>query len=151
MHDGFAGGAFLAAGGGLIGVATAGSIRGLGVVIPASIAWRTAQQVLEHGSVKRGYLGIAGQSITLPEHQRSGVDRDRALLVIAVTPGAAAAQAGVMVGDILMALDDAPIDSPETLMDLLATTGAGHRSRLRLLRGGSPIELAVTIGERPAP
>jgi S1-C subfamily serine protease len=151
MHDGFAGGAFLAADGALIGIATAASIRGLGVVIPASIAWRTARQVLEHGRVKRGYLGIAGQSITLPEHQRGGVDRDRALLVIGVTPGAAAAQAGVMVGDIVVALDDASIDSPETLMDLLAATGAGHRSTLRLLRGGSPIEVAVTIGERPAP
>jgi S1-C subfamily serine protease len=151
MHDGFAGGAFLAAGGGLIGIATAGSIRGLGVVIPASIAWRTARQVLEHGSVKRGYLGIAGQSIALPEHQRGGLDRDRALLVVAVTPGAAAAQAGVMVGDILVALGDTAIDSSEALMDLLATTGAGRRSTLRLLRGGSPIELAITVGERPAP
>ena len=47
MHDGVAGGAFLDTAGGLIGIATAAAIRGLGVVIPASIAWRTAATVLE--------------------------------------------------------------------------------------------------------
>src|SRR5262245_21141681 len=57
MHDGFSGGAFLAVDGGLLGVTTAASIRGLGVVIPAGIAWRTAATLAEHGSLKRGYLG----------------------------------------------------------------------------------------------
>jgi len=67
MHDGFAGGAFLSASGGLVGIATASAIRGLGVVIPAAIAWKTAATVLEHGSLKRGYLGLAGQPVSLPE------------------------------------------------------------------------------------
>src|SRR4029078_1337492 len=58
MHDGFSGGAFLDTSGGLIGVATASAIRGLGIVIPAAIAWKTAATVLEHGSLKRGYLGL---------------------------------------------------------------------------------------------
>src|SRR5438445_6216639 len=53
MHGGFAGGAFLDTAGGLIGIATAASIRGLGVVIPAPIAWKTAATVLEHGGLKR--------------------------------------------------------------------------------------------------
>ena len=61
MHDGFAGGAFIDTSGGLLGITTAAAIRGLGVVIPASIAWKTAATVLEHGHSKRGYLGIAGQ------------------------------------------------------------------------------------------
>ena len=80
MHDGFAGGAFLDAGGGLIGIATAASIRGLGVVIPTAIAWKAAAMVLEHGRVKRGYLGVAGQSVALPEHQRGSTGRDHGLL-----------------------------------------------------------------------
>src|SRR5437660_1418202 len=56
MHDGFAGGAFLDTEGGLVGIATASAIRGLGVVIPSSIAWKTAPPVLEHGGLKRGFL-----------------------------------------------------------------------------------------------
>src|SRR5881397_1719435 len=57
MHDGFAGGAFIDTTGRAIGIATAAEIRGLGVVIPASIAWKTAAALLEHGRVRRGYLG----------------------------------------------------------------------------------------------
>jgi S1-C subfamily serine protease len=71
MHDGFAGGAFVDTTGALVGVTTATEIRGLGVVIPASIAWPTAAHILEHGRSKRGYLGIAGQTVPLPEPQAS--------------------------------------------------------------------------------
>src|SRR5258706_310583 len=67
MHEGFSGGAFLDTEGKLLGVATAISIRGLGVVIPAGIAWAAAATLLEHGSLKRGYLGIVGQSVGVPE------------------------------------------------------------------------------------
>jgi S1-C subfamily serine protease len=150
MHDGFAGGAFLDTGGGLIGITTAASIRGLGVVIPAAIAWKTAASLLEHGQLKRGYLGIAGQPVTLPEQQRGSSGREHGLLALAVTPGGPAARAGVFVGDVLLAFDDTPIESPEELMDLLLATGAGHGARLQLLRGAAPVELAVTVGERPA-
>jgi S1-C subfamily serine protease len=72
MHDGFAGGAFVDTAGGLLGIATSTEIRGTTVVIPASIAWATVAGVIEHGSLKRGYVGIAGQPVALPEGQRSG-------------------------------------------------------------------------------
>jgi S1-C subfamily serine protease len=149
MHDGFAGGAFLDTGGGLIGVATATSIRGLGVIIPASIAWNAAASVLEHGRVKRGYLGIAGQTVTLPEHQRGNTGRERGLLTLTLTPGGPAAQAGMLVGDILLGVDQTSIESPEELMDLMMATAAGHSARLQLLRAATPTELTVKIGERP--
>jgi S1-C subfamily serine protease len=55
MHDGFAGGAFVDTGGELLGITTASTIRGLGVVIPAGIAWTTAQHLLEHGGLKRAF------------------------------------------------------------------------------------------------
>src|SRR6059058_4561432 len=84
MHDGFAGGAFVDTSGALIGVATAASIRGTGVVIPAAIAWKTAATVLEHGQLKRGYLGVAGQPVRLPDNQLAD-GREEALLVVGVT------------------------------------------------------------------
>jgi S1-C subfamily serine protease len=147
MHDGFAGGAFLDADGGLIGVATSSSIRGLGVIIPAAIAWRAAAAVMERGRIKRGYLGVAGQPVALPAHQRS-TDQEHALLIVSVTASGPAADAGVLVGDVLLAMDDTAIESPEELLDLLMTTGAGHTARLHLLRGGAPTDLSVKIGER---
>ena len=150
MHDGFAGGAFVDVSGGLIGVATSAAIRGTGVVIPASIAWQTAATVLEHGHLKRGYLGIAGQPVQLAEHQRAAIGRGDALLVVAVTTGSPAAAAGVLVGDVLLELDGRPISSPEDLLDLLAGDLVGRAATLRLLRGGTATDVAVTIGERPA-
>jgi S1-C subfamily serine protease len=134
----------------LIGVTTAASIRGLGVVIPATIAWKTAATVLEHGRLQRGYLGILGQSVALPESQREIAGRGQALLVAGVTAGSPAAGAGVLVGDLLIALNGAPIESPENLMDELMGIAIGGAASLRVLRGGTVADVAVTIGARPS-
>jgi len=148
MHDGFSGGALLDARGGLLGIATSTEIRGTTVVIPASIAWATAATVLEHGGLKRGYLGIAGQPVQLPEHQRAG-DRTSALLVVGVTGNSPAAAAGILVGDILTDLDGEAIESPEDLLDRLVGDRVGRQVKIRVLRGGASTELPVTVGERP--
>jgi len=149
MHDGFAGGAFLDTAGGLIGIATAASIRGLGVVIPAAIAWKTAATVLEHGSLKRGFLGLAGQPVALPESQQSADGREQALLVVGVTAGSPAATAGVLVGDVLLEFDGHPVEAPEQLLDLLLGDRVGKAVPLKVLRGGALTQLMVTVGERP--
>lgn len=149
MHDGFAGGAFIDTTGALLGITTASAIRGLSVVIPAAIAWKAAQELLEHGQMKRGYIGIAGQPVRLPEGQRAE-GREEALLVCGVVDGGPAAKAGVLVGDVMLALDGQPIASPDDLLDRLAGTRIGNTAKVRVLRGGAPHELAVTIGQRSA-
>lgn len=148
VHEGFAGGAFVNTDGELLGVTTSTKIRGTTVIIPASIAWTTVANVLEHGSLKRGYLGIAGQPVALPEAQRSG-DRTTALLVVGVSPDTPAASAGVLVGDLIVELDGHAVASPEDLFDLLAGDRVGRQVTLRVIRGGALVELPVTIGERP--
>jgi S1-C subfamily serine protease len=77
MHEGFSGGAFLDASGALVGMTTAAAIRGFGVVIPAAIVWKTAAHILEHGGSARGYLGIVGQPVRLPEGQAGAGARPR--------------------------------------------------------------------------
>jgi S1-C subfamily serine protease len=149
MHDGFAGGAFVDTNGGLLGIATAAAIRGLGVVIPTAIAWKTVGTVLEHGRMKRGYLGIAGQPVSLPENQRVE-GRAEAVLIVAVTDTSPAAVGGVLVGDLLIALDGHPVESPQDLMDRLLDTQVGRPVSLRVLRGGAAVDVTVTVGERPA-
>ena len=149
MHDGFAGGAFIDTNGALLGITTASTIRGLGVVIPAGIAWSTTQHVLEHGGLKRGYLGIAGQPVRLPEAQRVG-EVEEGLLVVAVSADAPAVRAGILVGDVILAADGQNIGSPEELLDWLTGDRVGKAATLRLLRGGKPTEVSVTIGERRA-
>jgi S1-C subfamily serine protease len=158
MHDGFAGGAFVDASGGLIGVATASAIRGLGIVIPASIAWQTAAALQQHGQIKRGYLGIASQPVQVPDWHRDGASTDSrdaadarvsALLVVHVTPGSPAAAAGVLVGDVIIEFDGQRVESPEDLLDLLVGERVGRQVALQLLRGGTPAAVTITVGERP--
>jgi len=149
MHDGFAGGAFVDTTGRLTGIATAVEIRGLGVVIPARIAWQAAKSLLEHGRLERGYLGIAGQAVHLSETQRQAENREDALLVVGVTPGSPAAAAGVLVGDLLLDFDEHAIASPEDLLDLLAGDRVGRAVPLRTLRGTSSLTATVTVGKRP--
>ena len=148
MHDGFAGGAFVDTAGRAIGVATAAEIRGLGVIIPASIAWKTAATLLEHGRVKRGYLGLAGQPVRLSDRQRGADVREQALLVVGITPSAPADAAGLLVGDVMLDFDGHPVESPEDLLDLLLGDRAGRSVPVRLLRGGAVQEVTLTVAER---
>jgi S1-C subfamily serine protease len=148
MHDGFAGGAFVDTGGRLIGMTTATEIRGLGVVIPSSIAWKTAAAVLQHGGLKRGYLGLAGQPVQLSGAQRGEHTPEHALLVVGVTPGSPSADAGLMVGDVLVEFDGHSVRSPEDLLDLLVEERIGRTVPLSVLRGAAAIDVMLTVGER---
>jgi S1-C subfamily serine protease len=148
MHDGFAGGAFIATDGRAIGITTAAEIRGLGVVIPAAIAWKTAATLVEHGRLKRGYLGLAGQPVRLAEQHRGADGREQALLVVGLTPKGPADAAGLLVGDIMLDFDGHAVESPEDLLDLLFGDRVGRNVPVRVLRGGVPHEISVRVGER---
>jgi S1-C subfamily serine protease len=146
MHRGFAGGAFVTPDGRLLGVATGAAIRGLGVVIPASIAWTSVAGILQHGRARRGYLGVAGQRVEIPPAQRGADDPASAVLVLQVREGSPAERAGLLVGDLLLGLDDVRLSSPDRLLEALAGR-AGQPATLRLLRGGVATEVRVEIGE----
>jgi len=148
MHEGFAGGALLGTDGRLLGVTTAASIRGFGVVIPAGLAWSTAAEVLRRGTLKRGYLGIAAQPARVSERQKGAAGVDRALLVVDVKPGTPADEAGLLVGDLLLSVDGRALSSPDELFDLLVGDRVGKSVGARVLRGGVVTDLAVTAAER---
>jgi S1-C subfamily serine protease len=150
MHDGFSGGAFLDTDGRLIGIATAARIRGLGVVIPAAITLGAVTMVLEHGRPRRGYLGVAGQPVTLPEAQRpAAAGRDSALVVVNVQRESPAEAAGMLIGDVLVDFDGHAVESPDDLLDLLVGSRVGASVPVRILRGGQAMTLTVVVGERP--
>jgi S1-C subfamily serine protease len=146
MHDGFAGAAFADPSGALIGICTGSQIRGFGVVIPAAIAWSAATDVLTHGQRRRGYLGIAGQPVQLSERQRGPQGPERGVLVVGITSGSPAEAAGVLVGDILVDFDSRAIESPDDLLEALATDCIDRQLAVRVIRGASREELLVTIG-----
>lgn len=147
MHDGFAGGGLFDAAGRLTGLSTASAIRGFAVAIPASIAWAAASQVLTSGTPRRGFLGVAVQPVTLPATQGPEA-RERALVVLGVTPDSPAATAGIIVGDVLLDFDGRATESADDLLDLLANGRAGKSVAARVLRGGTPREIHVVVAER---
>jgi len=151
MHSGFAGGALAAASGQLIGITTAAEIRGLGVVIPADIAWKTAATLAEHGTLKRGYLGVAGQTVRLPERQRGKDERATGLLVVAVSAESPAEIGGILVGDVITTFDRHPVASSVDLLELLQGDRVGRAVPVGILRGAEAVELSVTVGSRATP
>ena len=148
MHEGFAGGAVIDASGRVLGVGTSAQIRGLAVVIPAAIAWKSIAHVLEHGRPRTGFLGVSGQPVRLAERQRGAGGRDRGLLVVGVTPDGPADSSGVLVGDVILDLDNQPVGSADDLLNLLTSDRVGRNVPLRVLRGGALSEITVTIKER---
>lgn len=149
MHEGFAGGPLLDTSGGVLGISTAATIRGLAVVIPAAIAWKTAADLIAHGSPRRGFIGVAGQQVRLTGPQREQAQQETALLVIGVTAGSPAERAGVLVGDVILEFDGKPVRSAEDLLDLLHGRTPGSAAALRVLRGDQRRDLTITVGERP--
>jgi S1-C subfamily serine protease len=145
VHDGFAGGPFVDVDGKVVGITTGVAIRGLTVVIPAAIAWSAVSHVVEHGTRKRGFLGLAGQPVELPEHQRHS-GHSKGLLVVGVSPHGPAEAAGVLVGDVLVEFQGRGVDSPEDLLESLATATVGSVAPARLLRGGAVHDCTITIG-----
>ena len=150
MHDGFAGGAVADAGGRVIGMATRARIRGLAVVVPAAIAWKSAAHVLEHGRPRVGFLGLSGQPVRLSERQRAGGAHERGLLVVAVTDGGPAEGGGLLLGDVIVELDGQAVTSVDRLISLLTAATIGRAVVLRVLRGGAQKDITVTVAERPA-
>jgi len=150
MHEGFAGGPLLDASGQVIGISTGAAIRGFEVAIPAAIAWTTAAEILKRGHPTRGFLGIAGQTVQLPEAQRATAGHEHALLIVGVTPESPAAAAGLLVGDLLLTFDGQPIRSAEDLLDLLVGDRVGRPLKASVLRGGSIVEVTLTIGAKKA-
>jgi S1-C subfamily serine protease len=99
--------------------------------------------------LKRGFLGLAGQPVQLADAQRGERTPEQALLVVGVTPGSPAANAGLMVGDVLIEFDGHPVRSPEDLLDLLVEERIGRTVPLSLRRGTAPLDVMLTVGERP--
>src|SRR5687768_4299061 len=144
LHEGFAGGGVFGASGTLIGIATAAHIRGYGVVIPASIAWASAAQVLASGTPRRGHIGVAVQPVALPAAQRPD-GREHALVVVGVSDTSPAANAGLNVGDLIVAADGKPTSSSDDLLDHLSGRAAGETIVLSTVRGGQALERSLVI------
>lgn len=140
----------LDASGGLLGMAVFGPRQRV-VVIPTATIDRVAQRLASTGRIARGYLGLGLQPV-----RPDGAD-GRGAMVMSVDPAGPGAAAGVRQGDIILTWQGAPMEGPlegplEGIGALLRSLGpdsVGTSLHLGLSRGGAPLEVSLTIGERP--
>jgi S1-C subfamily serine protease len=151
IYDGFSGGPLVDAGGRLLGINTSGLSRSAALSVPAATVARVAEQLLATGHVRRGFIGVAGQPVRLPEDlvRSLGVDQHAGLLVMSTEPGAPAANAGILMGDVLVTLDGRAVADPTELMALLSGDRVGSDVQLGIIRAGRMEQVKVTIAERP--
>jgi S1-C subfamily serine protease len=149
LYPGGSGAAVVNTSGELLGIVSGALSRIAPLAIPAATVDRVAAQLLAEGRVKRPWLGVGVQPVplagTLSEAAKS---LTHGLLILAAEAETPAGRAGLLVGDILLSLDNTPVRDPMDLRHFLAGRNPGDKIRIGLLRGGERKELDVELGER---
>jgi Do/DeqQ family serine protease len=153
INPGNSGGALVNLKGELIGINTAiiapsGGNIGIGFAIPMNMAKASMDQILVHGEVKRGQLGIGIQEITPELREAFGLKNgQQGVLVTGVTEGSEAEKAGVKAGDVVIAVDDRKTISAGQLRSQIGIKEVGEEVTLTVLRDGKVKKLKVEVGE----
>lgn len=149
-YPGFSGGPLVNTEGDVLGLNTSGLTRGSSLTIPVKVAWRIADALAKHGTVKRGYLGVRTQPVEIPEASRKALGREQSngLLVLWLEENGPAQKGGLLVGDILVAVNGQSVTDPDDLFAALDSDTVGKSIPVEVLRGGKPETISVTAGER---
>jgi S1-C subfamily serine protease len=148
LGHGEEGGPVVDAAGGLVGMSTLGPRRRV-LVIPTATIERALEPLLTTGRVARGWLGVAVRPVEVPDALHTAAGRPHGLIVLSVAEGGPAAGAGVLVGDILVALAGRSLAGTTRLAELLGPEAVGQELDLRLIRAGAMRDLKARVGERP--
>lgn len=146
MYPGFSGGPLLAADGRVHGLNTSGFGGGVSVALPISTIRKSVAALLADGKIQSGYLGISVQSALLPEAIAEALGQEAGLLIVSVEPESPAAAAGMLVGDILTALQGEPLEDVDELQVLLARLEVGSEVTSSIVRGGELRAGSVVVG-----
>lgn len=122
---------------------------GIGFAIPSAIAERVIADLKSKGIVERGWLGVSIQPMNDDIADSLGLVGQGGALISDIKRGGPADKAGVRVGDVILSVDDAPIESVRDLPRFIANIDPGTRSRLAVLRNGSNIDISVRVGLQP--
>jgi S1-C subfamily serine protease len=142
LYPGSSGGAVVDTAGRVLGISTSALSRIAGLAVPASTVNRVVDELLRTGHVSRGYLGLGLHPVSLP-------DGSTGLIVLSAEPNGPAAVAGMLLGDILVALAGKPLSDTDEIQAILNGQSVGKPLAARIVRGGQVIELTITVGERP--
>jgi serine protease DegQ len=156
INPGNSGGALVDVSGNLIGINTAiysrtpgGASLGIGFAIPAATAKTVMEQIIETGSVQRGWIGVGVQDMTPEIAESFKIPGTRGTLITEVFRGTPADRGGIKPGDVLVAVDGKQITDSATMLNLIAALKPGSEATLRVMREAKAVELRVTVGKRP--
>ncbi len=150
INRGNSGGALVNLNGELIGINTAilapgGGNIGIGFAIPSNMAKNLSEQLIKHGEVKRGILGIKGTEMNSDIAKAFNIDAQRGAFVSEVLPKSSAAKAGIKSGDVLVSVDGKRINSFAELRAKIGTSQIGKEITIGLIRSGKPMEVKVVL------
>ena len=152
INPGNSGGALVNLRGELVGINTAilsqsGGNIGIGFAIPINMARDIMAQLMEHGEVRRGVLGVQAQDLT-PELARAfDLDRQRGAVVTQVTPGSAADKAGLKAGDVVVDVNGRPMRNALDVRNSIGLLRVGEQVKIKVLRNGKTVSLTAKVAE----
>jgi serine protease DegQ len=154
INPGNSGGALVDGSGNLVGVNTAifsrsGGNLGIGFAIPVSIVHQVMQEIITHGAVTRGWVGIEVQEISPEIAESFALKSTTGALIAGVLRNGPADRAGVRPGDVLIAVNGKPVIDSSSLLNLIAGLAPGKVVQLRMIRDQTEMQLMVAIQKRP--
>ncbi|HHB11694.1 MAG TPA: trypsin-like serine protease [Chromatiales bacterium] len=154
INPGNSGGALINARGELVGINTAiyssaGGSNGVGFAIPSHLALQVMKDIVEHGRVIRGWLGVQGRQVNRRDARLNRMQKPRGVLITEVVAGSPAARAGIRPGDLLLSIDGEPVSDALDAFQRIARHKPGDRIEIEGVRAGTPVRWRVTVAERP--
>jgi serine protease DegQ len=156
VNPGNSGGALVDISGNLIGINSSiysgtGSYVGIGFAIPATVAKGVLEQIIQHGAVTRGWIGVGAQDMTAEIAESFKLTGARGALISEVLNGSPADKSGVKPGDILIAVNGRSVTDSTAMLTLISALQPGAQAQLKVIRDRRETDLLVTVGRRPKP
>ena len=152
LYPGFSGGPLVDAQGRIIGINTSALSRHGGLTIPAVTINRVVDELLAKGHIARAYIGVGMYPVRLPGSlkERLGLKAGQGgVIVISVEPDGPADRAGLLIGDVVIALDGVPVGDTDDVQAVLGSERVGKSLKASIIRGGELITVEIIVGERP--
>ncbi|OIP12222.1 MAG: 2-alkenal reductase [Betaproteobacteria bacterium CG2_30_59_46] len=154
INPGNSGGALVDTNGNLIGINSAiysrsGGSLGIGFAIPISLAKQVMEQIINHGGVVRGWIGVEVQDITPELAETFKMSKANGVLIAGVLRGGPADRAGIKPGDVLLEISGRPVNDSTEMLNQVSGLMPGKVAALKILRNLTEAQLQVSIGKRP--
>src|SRR5689334_424275 len=153
INPGNSGGALVDTAGNLIGINTlifsrSGGYQGIGFAIPVSLAKRVMEQIIETGSVTRGWFGVDVADITPELAESLGLKGTRGAIVGAIERGSPAEKSGLRLGDVIFSINGRTVPDVSTALNAIAEIPPGKSVPVKVVRRGQELTVDVTVGRR---